>query len=277
MNNGNTQFAGTGDYLTYDPLGTLVAKGTQEVQTTSLITDLRTAYALQRWLEKNARGGTRYVESILIHFGVQVPDSRLQRPEYIGGSKQPVVISEVLQTAPATSEEPTPQGNMAGHGISVGQSNKVNYKCLEHGYIIGIMSVLPRTGYFQGIPKHFSKFDRLDYYWQEFANIGEQEILNKELYNDVDDGMNEEIFGYIPRYSEYKNNLNRVSGDFANTLNYWHMARDFENRPNLNAQFVQSDPTQRIFAVETGLDDIYCHIAFDIQARRPLPIYSTPL
>lgn len=265
--------------LRYDPDKTLVAQG-DIMNADSLISDLRTAYALQRWLEKNARAGTRYVESILAHFGINVPDGRLQRPEYIGGSKQAVVISEVLQTAPPT-ESPdgsTPQGNMAGHGISVGASRNINYKCLEHGWIIGVMSVLPRTAYYQGLDRKFFKADRLDYYWQEFVNIGEQEVLNKEIYYDQSDGLNDEVFGYVPRYSEYKFNNNRVSGDFADNLKFWHMGRHFENRPLLNAQFVVSNPTKRIFAVEDeAIDDLYVHIYQKIRAQRPLPIYSNPI
>ena len=135
----------------------------------------------------------------MAHFGMSPGDARLQRPEFLGGSATPIVISEVLQTSandPAT--EPTPLGTQAGHGISVGGKNIVRYKCKEHGYIIGLISIMPKTAYQQGIDKHWFKFDRFDYFWSQFANIGEQPILNKELYV-ADDGEGDNIFGYTPR------------------------------------------------------------------------------
>ena len=193
--------------------------------TASSINDLRRAFRLQEWLERNARGGSRYIEVILAHFGVQSSDARLQRPEFLGGSATPISISEVLQTSDAAAED-TPQGNMAGHGVSVGSSNYVSYKCEEHGYIIGLMTVMPKTAYQQGIPKHFSKFDKFEYFWPSFANIGEQPILNKELYA-FDDGNNDEVFGYTPRYAEYKYIPSTVHGEFRDTLDFWHMGRIF--------------------------------------------------
>ena len=169
--------------------------------TASSINDLRRAFRLQEWLERNARGGSRYIEVILAHFGVQSSDARLQRPEFLGGSATPITISEVLQTSESgvASSDPTPQANMAGHGVSVGSSNYVSYKCEEHGYIIGLCTVMPKSAYQQGIPKHFTKFDKFEYYWPSFANIGEQPILNKELYADPSDSQDDEVFGYTPR------------------------------------------------------------------------------
>nr|QJB18834.1 MAG: major capsid protein [Microvirus sp.] len=267
---GDILFPDLGDYYK--------ATGNGSGNVDSTINDLRTAYALQRWLEKNARAGTRYTESILAHFGVRSSDKRLQRPEYMGGSKQALVISEVLQTSSPETDHETPLGTMAGHGISVGSTGNVKYRCEEHGYIIGLMSILPRTAYFQGLPKHFSKFDRMQYFWPDFANLGEQEILNKELYYSQSDGLNNDVFGYTPRYAEYKFNMSRVSGDFATTLDYWHMARKFGNRPRLNEEFIVSDPTKRIFAVtDPTEDDVYIHTYSNIMARRPMPKYGTPI
>ena len=164
------------------------------------INDLRRAYALQRFLEKAARGGTRYIESILANFGVKSPDARLQRPEYITGVKSPVVISEVLNN---TGEDGgLPQGNMAGHGVSINSGRNGSYYATEHGWIIGIMSVLPRTNYQQGIPRSFLRTDRLDYFWPDFAHIGEQEVKVQELYAYTANANN--TFGYVPRYAEYK-------------------------------------------------------------------------
>lgn len=243
--------------------------------TAASINDLRRAFRLQEWLEKNARGGTRYIEAIKSHFGVTSSDSRLQRPEFLGGSSNPVTISEVLQTSDAASET-TPQGNMAGHGISVGGSNRFSYRCEEHGYIIGLMSVLPKTSYQQGIPKHFLKRDKFDYFWPSFAHIGEQPIINEEIYVS-DDDLNDEVFGYTPRYAEYKYLPSTVHGTMRSSLDFWHMGRIFETRPVLNGSFIAANPTRRIFAVEDpDVEDLYVHLHHRISARRPMPYFGTP-
>lgn len=266
--------------IQYDPNTTLKADTSALAPTAISINDLRRAEALQVWLEANARGGTRYTESIKMHFGVNSPDARLQRPEFIGGISNPVVISEVLQTSSTHPTDPdvTPQGNMAGHGISAGSGSNMSYFCQEHGYIMIIMSVMPVTGYMQGIPRHFSKFDKFLYGWPELANLGEQEILSKELYYDGADGAdNEETFGYTPRYAEYKYLDNRASGEFATSLDYWHMVRIFTDRPELNEDFIISDPTTRIFAVEQqDVDNLYAHVFFEIHTRRMLPRFGIP-
>ncbi|MDI9312780.1 MAG: major capsid protein [Limnohabitans sp.] len=238
------------------------------------INELRRAFRLQEWLEKNARGGTRYIENILAHFGVKSSDARLQRPEYITGVKSPVVVSEVLQTGQSDS---TPQGNMAGHGISVSSGRTGSYYCEEHGYIIGIMSVMPKTAYQQGIPRTFLKNDSLDYFWPSFAHIGEQEVQLQELYAYT--ANNQDTFGYVPRYAEYKYMPSRVAGDFRNTLDYWHLGRIFANEPALNEEFITctSDDTSRIFAVEDpDAQKLYCHVLNKIKAVRPMPKYGTP-
>jgi len=248
------------------------------------INDLRRAFRLQEWLEKNARGGTRYIESILTHFGVKSSDKRLQRPEYITGIKTPVVVSEVLNTTgsfeagdPSTPTS-TPQGSMAGHGVAVTSGKYGSYYCEEHGYIIGIMSVMPKTAYQQGIPRTFLKNDTLDYYWPTFANIGEQEVQNQELYAYTGTATN--TFGYVPRYSEYKYMPSRVAGEFRSTLDYWHLGRIFASQPALNQTFVECAPanTKRIFAVTNeGTDSLYCHVLNKVTAVRPMPKYGTPM
>lgn len=245
------------------------------------INDLRRAFRLQEWLEKNARGGTRYIENILMHFGVKSSDARLQRPEYITGVKTPVIISEVLNTAGtfsgSTATSPV-QGNMAGHGVAVSTGKYGNYFCEEHGYIIGIMSVMPKTAYQQGIPKTFLKNDPLDYFWPSFAHIGEQPVQNQELMAYVG-VMNEETFGYVPRYAEYKFNPSRVAGEFKTTLDYWHLGRKFSNLPALNQTFIECTPEQceRIFAVQTEEDNLYMQILHKIRAVRPMPKFGTPM
>lgn len=259
----------------YDPDGSLVAQTSELTAEAATINNLRVAFRLQEWFELNARGGSRYKESILAHFGVRSSDARLDRPEYLGGSKQPMVISEVLQTSESNE---TPQANMAGHGVSAGGGKNFRYFCEEHGYIISIMSILPKTAYQQGIPKHFSKFDRLDYAWPVFAHLGEQEVKNRELYYKAADGVqNDATFGYIPRYAEYRYIPSSVAGDFRDTLDFWHMGRIFASRPVLNASFVEANPTTRIYAVEDpDFDKVYAHCFHRIKAVRKLPKFGTP-
>lgn len=242
------------------------------------INDLRRSVRLQEWLEKNARGGARYVEQLLSHFGVLVPDSRLQRPEFLGGGRIPVSISEVLSNFQFSGDaEGKPQGWMAGHGISVGSAG-FKKSFVEHGFVIGVMSVLPRTAYQQGIPKWMQRTNKLEYYWPEFANIGEQEVLNKELYFDVTNmnGDNEKVFGYQSRYAEYKYSPSTVHGEFTDTLDFWHMGRKFASAPALNSAFVQADPTNRIFAVTDQQTPLYVQILNKVDALRPMPYYGTP-
>lgn len=260
--------------LYYDPLGSLYAAG----QAISSINDLRAAEALQRWLEKNARGGTRYTEALRVHFGVISSDARLQRAEYLGGSKSVMAISEVLQTS--SSDATSPQGNMAGHGVSVSGGSLFNYACEEHGQIMVIMSMRPKTAYFQGIPRELLKLDRLDFYFQDFAELGEQPVYNCELVvtgNPLTDRL---VFGYLPRFAEYRVEHNKVTGQMATTLEFWHLARKFatSSTPPLNEDFIVCDPSKRIFAVtDPDEDEIFMHIIFKIMARRPLPAYGTPM
>ena len=240
------------------------------------INELRTAARLQAWLERNALGGSRYIESILAHFGVKTPDYRLQRPEYLGGGKTPIVVSEVLNTSATATE---PQGNMAGHGIGVGKSNSFKKYFTEHGYIIGIMSVMPRTAYQEGIPRMFKKFDNLDYYFPEFANLGEQAITNDEVFYDraAAAGINNNTWGYQSRYAEYKWQPDTVHGDFKTSMSYWHMGRIFGSLPALSNSFVEADPTHRVFAVTTTtVDKLYVQIYNQVKAIRPMPIFGTP-
>lgn len=261
------KIGGSANANAYDPAGSLGLNSTT-------INDLRRAYRLQEWLEKNARGGTRYTENILAHFGVRSSDARLNRPEYITGVKSPVVISEVLNTTGSTGANP--QGTMAGHGVSVASGKYGRYFCEEHGYIIGVMSIMPETAYQQGIPKHFLKTDEMDYYWPSFANLGEQAVQQQELYAWTSTPTT--VFGYIPRYAEYKFNSSRVAGDFRTTLNYWHLGRIFSSTPSLNQTFIECDPStlKRIFAVQTG-DSIFVQLYNKVRAIRPMPKFGTPM
>lgn len=259
-----------------DPVG-LRVENLEETMEVS-INELRRSSAIQRWLEKMAVGGYRYTEQILSMFGVRSQDQRLQRPQYLGGGKQPIVISEVLNTTGTTE---APQGDMTGHGISSGATNSFNYHVPEHGWIMGIMSILPKTAYQQGIHRHWLKFDKLDFYWPEFAHLGEQEVMNYEIYLDTNESLevNQATFGYQQRYAEYKYGESTVHGDFRNTLNFWHMGRKFAARPNLNAAFMEASPSgdemTRIFAVESG-DTIWCQLYHNVKARRPMPYFADP-
>jgi len=246
-----------------------------DLSTVSAITveDLRRATRLQEWLEINARGGTRYIESIQNHFGVKSPDARLQRPEYLGGGKSNISFSEVLQTS--SSDQTTPQGNMAGHGINVGNSNRMdNVSFTEHGFIIGIFSVMPDTAYINTTPRWSIRFDPLEYLWPKFAQLGEQPVYRKEVNGSAIDG--DAVFGYQSRYADYKYNHNTVHGDFKSNLDFWHMARKVED-PLLNENFIQCQPDDRVFAVtDLVLDKMYVHMFHRINARRPLPRYNIP-
>lgn len=241
------------------------------------INDLRTALRLQEWLEKNARGGWRYVEQMLSHFGVVSKDARLQRAEYLGGGKQPIVISEVLATADTGSYD---VGQYAGHGISVGKSNGFKKYFTEHGWIIGILSVVPRSAYYQGVPRKFRKVDKFDYYWPEFAHLGEQEVLQEEIYFDPAGSDVGHTFGYQERYSEYKWELDTVHGDYRTTgYENYHMGRKFSSAPALNSTFVHIDKagTDRVFQVTTqSVDKLYVQLYNRVKAIRPIPYFSTP-
>lgn len=252
----------------YDPMGSLVVGSTT-------ITDLRTSFKLQEWLERQARGGTRYIEQILSHFGVKSSDARLQRPEYIAGVKTPVVISEVLNTTGESGG--LSQGNMAGHGVSVGTGRVDSYYAEEHGFIIGICSITPKTAYQQGLPKMYTRPEPLDYYWPAFQHIGEEEILAQEIFVDAADPL--ATFGYKPRYAEYKFKPSRVAGDFRNTLDYWHLGRIFGSEPELNQEFIEIDPADvtRIFAVEDSNDNLYMQILHKIKAVRPMAYRGSPM
>lgn len=253
------------------------------------INELRRAFAAQRFLEVGARGGSRYIEQILSYFGVVSSDARLQRPEFLAGIKTPVLVSDVLQTSQTTDS--SPQAQPAGNAVSLGRSNRVNRRFEEHGYIIGIMSVMPEPAYQQGLPRKYTKFDRYDYYWPQFAHLGEQTINETELYaNSVLDtsgnldfdpttGSLGDTFGYAPRYAEYKFINSSVHGDFRSTLNFWHLGRIFNDAPNLNASFVQYDKGTegRIFAVEDSQDDkLWINIRNNVNAVRSMPRYGTP-
>lgn len=206
--------------------------------------DLRLAMSLQRFEEARARYGSRYTE-YLRYLGVRSSDARLQRPEYLGGGKQTIQFSEVLQTAEGTD----PVGELRGHGISALRSNKYRRFFEEHGFVISLMIVRPKTIYGQGLERHWNRRTKEDFFQKELQHIGQQEVLNKEVYlaHTTPDG----VFGYQDRYDEYRRSESSIAGQFRTTLNFWHYARLFSSDPSLNADFVKSVPTKRVNAVES--------------------------
>jgi len=225
------------------------------------INALREAMALQRYAEARARYGSRYVE-YLRYLGVRSSDARLQRPEYLGGGRQTIQFSEVLQTAEGTN----PVGEMRGHGIAAMRSNRYRKFFEEHGYVISLLTVRPKTIYQQGLFRHWNRRVKEDFYQKELQHIGQQEILNKEVY--APHASPDGVFGYQDRYDEYRRNESLVSGEFRDTtLDHWHMARVFGSTPALNASFVSSVPTKRIFASEST-DGLYIMANHSMQARR---------
>lgn len=240
------------------------------------IRELRRAFAAQKFFERRAVGGTRYIEQNYAFFGVRSSDGRLQRSEYLGGSKNPVVISQVLQTSEGTASSPL--GTPAGNAVSAGGKYIFDRSFEEYGWIIGLMSIMPKPDYIQGIPKMFLRRDIYDYYWPQFAKIGEQPIENQELYFSPISKNNDGTFGYTPRYAEYRFRNNRVCGDFKDTLKFWTLARDFDAPQALNHSFVECNPSDRIFAVSDSAsadyNHLWCEIGLNVKSLRPLPKYG---
>nr|DAW08219.1 MAG TPA: Capsid protein [Microviridae sp.] len=224
---------------------------------------LREALALQRYEEARARFGSRYTE-YLLYLGVKSADSRLQRPEYLGGGRQTIQFSEVLATAETGAT--TDVGDMKGHGIATPRSNRYRRYFEEHCIVMTMMSVRPKTMYMQGLDRKFNRRTKEDYWQKELQHIGQDNILNKEIYaaHATPDGT----FGWQDRYDEYRKSESNVAGEFrTTTLNYWHLARDFSADPALNSTFVTSTPTKRVFAA-TSADCLYVMAKHSIQARR---------
>lgn len=248
------------------------------------INELRRATRLQQYLETSARVGGRYKEFVLGHFGVNVPDGRLQRPEYLGGGVCKISIGEVTQTSMTVNsgDDVAALGQMAGRGSAYGNSNSFKHSFPEHGYIMAIMSIQPKAAYFQGVSRDLLKQDRLDIYTPEFANLGEQPILNAELFATGD--KPKETFGYTPRYAEYKFSLDEIHGQFRDTLDTWHMARVFGEQPTLSNKFIEvnekEDGLNRVFAVpgtsENPVEHFYVYVQNNIKALRPMPVFGVP-
>ena len=241
-----------------DPNGTLYAD--LSTATAIDVADFREAFALQRYQEARSRYGSNYVD-YLRYLGIKPSDSRLQRPEYLGGGRQSISFSEVLSTNDAGT-----LGELGGHGIGAVRSNKYRRYFEEHGFVITMMVVRPKPIYVNGLPRKFSRTTKEDYYQKELESIGQQEILNKEVYAAHTNPI--ATFGYQNRYREYTEEQSRVSSEFRNSTSYdWHFGRIFSSNPALNQTFIECDPTKRVFADQTE-DSLQVMVQHNVQARR---------
>lgn len=266
------------DKLFLDPNGTMEADLSSASSTT--VEELRRAMVLQRYLERNARGGTRYPEFVMMQFGETSDDLRIDRPKFIHGSVNPLQISEVVQQS---QTDTTPQGTLAGKAISYGSGSQSRYKFKEHGWIISMVSIIPKhPEYYEGMRKFFRYDDRFDYLTPMFARLGEQPIYDFELYNDVTEANMDNVFGYQERYCEWKYIPSRISGGLAHGEINWTTARTFGSAPSLNSDFIKCAKDEagyhQAFAdTSTSNDKFIVNCLNKIKALRPLPYYSTPL
>ncbi|WNK12402.1 MAG: major capsid protein [Microvirus sp.] len=255
--------------------------------TAATINQLRQSFQVQKLLERDARGGTRYTEIVRSHFGVISPDARLQRPEYLGGGSTPVNVSPIAQTSGTprdteTGYTPTPQGNLSAVGTITAHNHGFSQSFTEHGMIIGLVSIRADLTYQQGMRKMWSRKTRYDFYFPVFAALGEQAVLNREIY--CDGSANDDlVFGYQERWAEYRYNPSEITSLFRSTapqtLDAWHLAQNFTGLPTLNSTFIQdTPPVDRVVAVGDGAagQQFIFDSFFDAKAARPMPMYSVP-
>ena len=252
--------------------------------TTFNAADFRLAWQIQRWQERNMRAGVRYEEFIKAHWGIDIGDHRAAIPIYIGGGKQPVIVSEVLGTNQDNTVQP--QGTLGGHGISVERRSIGSYSVKEYGLIMGIMSIIPKPTYDQGIQRQWTKYTRYDYYTPEFANLSEQAILEKELYVSTSASNNETVFGYTGAWDEYRVKHGMLAGELhtetagpggavPGTLAYWHLGQLYSARPALNQEFIECVPRDDAWAAPSTTQWIV-NFANLLTAIRPMPAISEP-
>lgn len=241
------------------------------------INDLRQAFQVQKLLERDARGGTRYTEILRSHFGVVSPDARLQRPEYLGGSSTRILMNSVAQTA--ATNDVTPQANLSAFGLFGDSFHGFSKSFVEHGYIIGLVNVRADLSYQQGVNRMWSRKSRLDFYFPVLAHLGEQAILNKEIYAQGT-AADDQVFGYQERFAEYRYSPSVITGKMRSTdpqtLDIWHLAQKFDNLPTLSSQFIQDNPpVSRVVAVQSE-PQFVLDAWFDLKCIRPMPVYSVP-
>ncbi len=248
----------------------------------SSINQLRLAFQIQKLYERDARGGSRYIEILKSHFGVTSPDARLQRPEYLGGNRVPINVNQVVQQSGTGSGSSTPQGTVVGMSQTTDSHSDFIKSFTEHGFIIGVMVARYDHTYQQGLDRMWSRKDRFDYYWPVFANIGEQAVKNKEIYaqgNAEDD----QVFGYQEAWADYRYKPNRVTGEmrsaYTQSLDVWHLADDYAVRPSLSDSWIREDKTNidRVLAVKSSVSNqFFADIYVQNRATRPMPLYSIP-
>lgn len=273
---GTAQWANPQLGLTFSSMG--VANADLSEASAATINQLRQAFAIQRLYERDARGGTRYTEIVRAHFGVISPDARLQRPEYLGGGQSPIMIHQVAQTQ-ASDGTTTPQGNLAAYGTANLNRHGFSKAFTEHCVLIGLIAIRADLNYQQGINRMWSRRGRFDYYWPALSHIGEQAVLQKEIFADGT-VADEDVFGYQERFAEYRYKPSIITGDMRSTaplsLDVWHLAQDFAARPLLNATFIEDrPPIDRIVAVPSE-PKFLCDFYFKMRCARPMPIYGVP-
>lgn len=246
------------------------------------INQLRMAFQIQKLYERDARGGTRYIEVLKSHFGVTSPDARLQRPEYLGGKRVPINVNQVIQQSGTGSGSDTPQGTVVGMSQTTDSNDDFIKSFTEHGYILGVMVARYDHTYQQGIERHWSRKTRFDYYWPVFANIGEQAVLNKEIFAQGN-AKDDEVFGYQEAWSDYRYKPNRVTGEmrsaYAQSLDVWHLADDYSSLPSLSDSWIREDKNtlDRVLAVKSSVSNqLFADIYVQNRATRPMPLYSVP-
>jgi hypothetical protein len=251
--------------------------------TSATINSIRQSFQIQRLLERDARGGTRYTEIVRSHFGVISPDARLQRPEYLGGGSAPIIVNPVAQnSASGASGTDTPLGTLGAIGTGLASGHGFATSFVEHGVIIGLAAIRADLTYQQGMHKMFSRSTRYDFFFPVFSHLGEQPILNKEIYC-TGLSTDDDVFGYQEAWAEYRYKMSQVTGYMrstsASTLDAWHLAQNFGSLPTLNSTFIEdTPPVERVVAVGDEADgkQFIFDAFFDINMARPMPMYSVP-
>jgi hypothetical protein len=266
------------DPLAFDSSQSTSAYADLSSATSATINELREAFQLQAFLEKENRGGSRYKEIIYSMFGTLTGDARLDRPEYLGGNRDRISVTPIPQTS--STDSTTPQGNMSGYGTTGFSGHKFNKSFTEHGCVIGLAQINADLTYGQGLPREYSYRDRYDFYWPAFAHLGEQSILNKEIYAQGT-SADDEVFGYQERYAEMRYKPSQITGkmrsNITGSLDTWHLAQDFTSLPALNDSFIQdTPPVDRVIAV-TDEPQLLLDMYFKMRCARPIPMYGVPI
>lgn len=254
--------------------GTLINAAVKGAEVGTSIQDVRTAFKLEELYEADGRFGSRYPENMLGQFGVHTPDSRLPRCQFLGSNKQPIQIAQVVQNS--STDGTSPQGNLAGLSSTYGSNKLCKTYQSQHGFLVCLTAIRVHSLYQQGIHPMYSRYDRTEYAWPRFAHLGEQPIYDKQLFvdgNTTEDG----VFGYTPRYADYKSDIGSIHGQLKGSLNYWTMARRFANKPQLNEEFIYGRPRQDAFVVTNHLQPCFVmELDYHVRANRVLPFYGQP-